>query len=186
MNEHPSDGQLAIDVALPGRRFAIEVNGPTHYGHGEDARRPTAATRQRERLLRREGWLVRSVPWWEWEKLGGRKELHKAYVLAVVESLEVEAKIQAHVLADGLPQVRSRPDFQALKEAKKKIILRNSAFLERVAGHLSRAPGAPSAPPSVEQVHLAAQRIALQCVPAEWVVGYAAGEELGEGGGGGG
>ena len=35
--------------------------------------------------------------------------------------------------------------------------------------------------PHSEQVHLAAQRIALQCVPAEWVVGYAAGEDLGEG-----
>ena len=176
VNEHFSDGQLAIDVALPDRRFAIEINGPTHYGRGGDTQRPSAATRQRERQLRREGWLLRSVPWWEWEKLGGNAGRQEAYVRAVVESLEVESRIQAHVLADGLPQVRSRPDPQALKEAKKKVILGNAAFLERVAGHLCRTAGPGAPPPSAEQVNLAAQRIALQYVPAEWVLGAPEGE----------
>ena len=175
-NEHSSDGQLAIDVALPDRRFAIEVNGPTHYGRGEDAQRPSAATRQRERQLRREGWLLRSVPWWEWEKLRGQAGLQEAYMRAVLKSLELEARIQAHVLAAGLPRTRSRPDPQALKEAKKKLILGNDAFLERVEGHLRRTAGPGAAPPSAEQVNLSAQRIALQCVPAEWVLGTPEGE----------
>ena len=59
--------ERSIDIALPDRRIAIEVDGPSHYLG--NTRKPSGTTQLRDRVLKRAGWAVVSVPWFEWVEL---------------------------------------------------------------------------------------------------------------------
>lgn len=52
-------------VQWRGVSVGVEVDGPSHFSR---ARTPTAATRLKHRQLRRLGWRLCSIPWWEWAK----------------------------------------------------------------------------------------------------------------------
>ena len=52
--------------------MGIEVDGPSHYlraGSADAKRQPNEATLLQRRQLRRLGWRLVSVPYWEWEAL---------------------------------------------------------------------------------------------------------------------
>ena len=58
-------------MAQPDERRAVEVNGPSHYLKDADGRCVTenGPTRFKARLLRRLGWDVTHVPFFEWDAL---------------------------------------------------------------------------------------------------------------------
>ena len=57
----------SLDLALPSSRFAIEVDGPTHFllPDGRGVRKSTGPTLLKRRLLASAGWRVISVPFSE-------------------------------------------------------------------------------------------------------------------------
>ena len=57
-------------------RIVVEVNGPSHF-IGQD---PSGATLLKRRQLRSFGWALLSVPYWEWDALGGGPERQGAYL----------------------------------------------------------------------------------------------------------
>jgi hypothetical protein len=75
------DGLFSMDVALVlqgGQRVALEADGPSHFTSNLP-RRPLGATMYRNRRLLARGWRVVSVPFFEWDALGGdegRQELY--------------------------------------------------------------------------------------------------------------
>lgn len=93
----------AVDIAVPSRRLAIEVDGPSHFcrnicsgssGSGgnagtsgaappEVARRPLGATLLKRRLLRQQGWAVASVDAAAWEGLRGAAQKRAALAVAL-------------------------------------------------------------------------------------------------------
>jgi hypothetical protein len=66
----------------------IEVNGPWHYFPNSRVERPASLTKVRH--LRRLGWLVLELPWWEWETLSTFRD-KEAYLLAAVGRLTLAA-----------------------------------------------------------------------------------------------
>jgi hypothetical protein len=81
------DGAFSVDVAathIPsGRRLAIEADGPVHFllpGWQE-----TGETLARNRALAARGYLVVSVPHWEWDALRGSRA-REAYLQRKVEA----------------------------------------------------------------------------------------------------
>jgi hypothetical protein len=75
--EHSAEGGLfCIDIALdpgagPGRRVAVEVDGPTHFTRSQPYRK-LGRTVLRKRLLEQAGWRVVSVPVHVWDGLKDR------------------------------------------------------------------------------------------------------------------
>eukprot|EP00808_Paulinella_micropora_P003282 g80350.t1 len=66
VNEDYSTG-LSVDIAVPERKWAIEVDGPTHFNKGPNrSRRFVGATIHKIRLLEAMGWRVISIPFYEW------------------------------------------------------------------------------------------------------------------------
>jgi len=76
------DGALSVDVlathTASGRRLAIEADGPTHFL--EPGRKLTGETLARNRALAARGYVVVSVPWWEWGEV--RSESDRAAYLS--------------------------------------------------------------------------------------------------------
>ena len=75
-------GHHRVDAALvthAGARVAVEADGPPHYltSHPRFA---DGATAVRDALLRRDGWAVVAVPYWEWDEMGGDAVAEAAYV----------------------------------------------------------------------------------------------------------
>jgi len=71
-NEHVTDQGFVLDIAIEVDdqiRLAIEVDGPSHFLHGPTQGVYTGSTRLKHRLLRRLGWTVLSVPYYEWNRL---------------------------------------------------------------------------------------------------------------------
>ena len=174
-NEHVTEGRFAVDIALPERRWAIEVHGPTHYVAG--TRRLNRGTLRRARLLRRAGWFLRSVPYFEWQALAEgagpeagveAEEAQRAYMRAVVASLQVEAQLHARALAaleaEGTP---AAPHHTAA--AKRQLVLGNARYLERVGRFLEATEGV-GAGAALEHVHRTALALALHTVSAPWIL----------------
>ncbi|MEM7492485.1 MAG: RAP domain-containing protein [Pseudomonadota bacterium] len=66
--EHVTAEGLSLDMAQPHERRAVEVDGPSHYLKDTQGRCVTenGPTRFKSRLLRRLGWDVAHVPFFEW------------------------------------------------------------------------------------------------------------------------
>ena len=59
--------ERSIDIALSDRRVAIEVDGPWHFF--TNARKRNGTTQLRDRVLKRAGWTVVSVPFFDFDIL---------------------------------------------------------------------------------------------------------------------
>jgi hypothetical protein len=57
-----SDGLFSVDIALRGRKVAIEVDGPSHF-FANKRRERMGADLLRARLMQSKGWTVRSKTW---------------------------------------------------------------------------------------------------------------------------
>ncbi len=66
INEHAIN-DLVVDIAIPERKLAIEVDGPTHFAF--KSREPLGHTVFKRRLLHSMGWTVVSIPYWDWNNL---------------------------------------------------------------------------------------------------------------------
>ncbi|CAE7246088.1 RAP [Symbiodinium sp. CCMP2592] len=62
---------LAVDIALPSRRLAIEVDGPVHFARDveSEALSLLGPSWLKRRLLAHLGWQVVSVEWRDWDRL---------------------------------------------------------------------------------------------------------------------
>ena len=61
----------ALVTLRNGDRFAVEVDGPSHFQ--SHSHQPTGATLLKHRQLRYFGWRLENVPYWEWDN---NKKLH--------------------------------------------------------------------------------------------------------------
>eukprot|EP00978_Attheya_sp_CCMP212_P016914 scaffold44643_cov47-Attheya_sp.AAC.1 len=63
-------GMLAIDMACPKQKIAIEFDGPSHYlksvGTGDVTRLENGATKAKRRFLERVGWKVINLNYQDW------------------------------------------------------------------------------------------------------------------------
>ena len=64
----------------------MEVDGPNHFLGPSTI--PSGATTLKRRQLRRLGWRLLSVPYWEWMELGVSDERRAAYLLRLLESID--------------------------------------------------------------------------------------------------
>ncbi|MBM3200802.1 MAG: hypothetical protein FJZ56_00145 [Chlamydiae bacterium] len=78
-----------IDIALVRQRIAIEVDGPNHYAL--ETREPLGATVLRNNLLRKSGWKVVLIPFWEWNRLNNQRE----------KTAYIQRKLKDHVEIKG-------------------------------------------------------------------------------------
>ena len=78
---------LSLDMAQPDERRAVEVDGPSHYLKDAEGRcvGENGSTRFKSRLLRRLGWDVTHVPFFEWDALQG-SEAQDAYLRSKLSS----------------------------------------------------------------------------------------------------
>jgi hypothetical protein len=79
-----ADGLPSIDLAIVGRRIALELDGPSHFT--TNTLEPLGHIRMRGRLLSAMGWHVVSIPCFEWSRLRQPFE-RDAYVLALLRRL---------------------------------------------------------------------------------------------------
>jgi hypothetical protein len=69
------DHNFSIDilaVTTAGVRLAVEVDGPSHFV--SPGNRVNGPTRYRQRALKARGYIVISIPGWEWGQLKGHKQ----------------------------------------------------------------------------------------------------------------
>jgi hypothetical protein len=62
-----ADGLFSIDLAIVDRHIAVEFDGPSHFT--SNTLEPLGHTRLRDRLLSAMGWVVVSIPFFEWDRL---------------------------------------------------------------------------------------------------------------------
>jgi len=81
-NEHVTEEGFVLDVAVLAPdggggmvRLAIEVDGPSHFLHRTHGY--TGSTLLKHRLLRRLGWTVLSVPYFDWNRLASDDAKHE-------------------------------------------------------------------------------------------------------------
>ena len=67
----------SIDIALPERRIALEVDGPSHFANDHT---PTGNTKLKRRQLRATGWHPLSVSSHEWAQLMRRSAAENVYI----------------------------------------------------------------------------------------------------------
>jgi hypothetical protein len=73
----PQGYSVDFVVEWRGHEVAIEVDGPSHFAATsalstpDQQTAPTSATLLKRRQLRRFGWRLASIPYWEWDALGG-------------------------------------------------------------------------------------------------------------------
>ena len=58
---------LIVDIAVEPLRLVLEVDGPSHFLRG--TQRLNGSSRFKRRLLVKQGWTVRSVPYFKWDVL---------------------------------------------------------------------------------------------------------------------
>lgn len=57
---------LAVDIAFPKERIALEIDGPHHFAH--NTQQPLGEMIARDDMLRARGWHVISLPYFIWSK----------------------------------------------------------------------------------------------------------------------
>jgi len=86
------DEFMAIDMANLEDRIAVEFDGPSHFlGLGHDGRVESGKTKMKSRMLKKLGWKVIKIPWFEWKEVN-RGESWK---LKKVEYLKGKTNIKA-------------------------------------------------------------------------------------------
>ncbi|GAB4819959.1 hypothetical protein N2152v2_007005 [Parachlorella kessleri] len=73
----PVEGLSPVDLAMPGAKLAIEVDGPRHFTSNQVQGHhyyPLGRTLLRNRLLTAHGWRILAVPYYVWRDLHGRQE----------------------------------------------------------------------------------------------------------------
>ena len=78
-----ADGLFSIDLAIVDRRIAVEFDGPSHFT--VNSLEPLGRTHLRHRLISAIGWLVVSIPFFEWDRFRQSNE-QDAYVWSRVDS----------------------------------------------------------------------------------------------------
>jgi hypothetical protein len=73
--------QYPVDMALPSKRIVIEADGPTHFTC--NTRKPLGATDLKRRLLKKLGWNLIVVPYYEWNTHATQEE-QLAYMSAKI------------------------------------------------------------------------------------------------------
>ena len=80
--EHVTAEGLSLDMAQPDAKRGVGVDGPTLYLKGREPVQVNGSTQFKSRLLRRCGWDVVHVPFFEWDALDGMAESQDAYLRA--------------------------------------------------------------------------------------------------------
>jgi very-short-patch-repair endonuclease len=76
--EHVTAEGISLDMAQPASKVAVEFDGPKHYLAGASSRRVLdGKSKAKERLLRRLGWDVVRVPYFEWDALRSSADREK-------------------------------------------------------------------------------------------------------------
>jgi hypothetical protein len=86
LEQRIADGALSIDIAATTRsgvQLAIEVDGPYHFVQPDDTL--TGPTLFRNRALAARGYVLVSIPYWEWRKLGGAAQ-RQQYLLSKLQA----------------------------------------------------------------------------------------------------
>jgi len=73
---HPAG--LLVDMAWPHHRVAVLAQGPEMYSIA--SKMPNGAALFKRRLTNALGWTTLDVPHWDWDQLGGDRELKAAYM----------------------------------------------------------------------------------------------------------
>eukprot|EP00850_Spirogloea_muscicola_P016153 SM000129S26140 [mRNA] locus=s129:281260:283715:+ [translate_table: standard] len=71
--EEHAGGPYSLDLALPTHCIGVEVDGPSHFAR--DTGDALGATVLKRRQLRRLGWRLVAIPFYEWEELRGEEEM---------------------------------------------------------------------------------------------------------------
>lgn len=111
--EHDIDVRVRVDASAP---LALEVDGPSHFCCGPESRRPLGHTVLKRRLLRRAGYRVVSVPYYEWDRIPFWASMEKQRYLQrrlALEDLEVLTWGVDSSSASPLPEGFSREDAEA-------------------------------------------------------------------------
>ena len=88
---------------VPVAEIAVEIARPSDHAGVQ----PTGATRLRLRQLRRlDGWLVLSVPPWEWEALGGDTERQRSFLEKQLTTVALDGRDPYAHLVTPLYQLR--------------------------------------------------------------------------------
>lgn len=103
--------QYPVDMAIPNKKIALEVDGPTHFMSNVD--KPLGATALKRRLLEKLGWQLLVVPFYEWS-IDGSDEDHCEYLQGKFQGFFESASTQGSDSGDSgsksLPsQMESQP-----------------------------------------------------------------------------
>lgn len=64
--EHPIDSTVVVDIACAASKIAIGIDGPSHFDQNDY---PLGHTILKRRLIKKLGWNVVSIPYYEWGHL---------------------------------------------------------------------------------------------------------------------
>ena len=98
---HTAEG-YSVDIILPERRIALEVDGPHHFTqHGK----PTGATVLKRRQLRATGWSMVAIPYYEWYRMNGNGQQECEYLFNMImnPAHPTHADYTASWVKDGVP-----------------------------------------------------------------------------------
>jgi hypothetical protein len=71
--EHVTSDGLSLDMAQPLEKFAVEFDGPWHYLTNLDgSRKRSGSSTFKDEVLRKLGWTVVHVPFYEWDEISRR------------------------------------------------------------------------------------------------------------------
>ena len=80
-----ADSGYSVDIRIKGRRVVIEVDGPSHFVRrlNDPSLFMNGPTLFKDRLLRRMGWSVVHVPFFDWNKAQDKQ----AYLKGLLHSV---------------------------------------------------------------------------------------------------
>lgn len=76
---------ISVDITIPARNLAIEVDGPSHLSRTDEVLLGHTVLKQKQ--LHALGWDVLNIPYYEWDELLGRED-KRAYLLAKFEDFQ--------------------------------------------------------------------------------------------------
>jgi hypothetical protein len=100
----------SVDIALSGReRVVVDVLGPSHYRFGTALKQTSA---MKHRHLRKAGWHVLCVPWWEWPA-GQGVDVERGYLRQLLSRRLDDAAERDGQQPDQCPGVGAPPGREA-------------------------------------------------------------------------